>query len=70
MGPGFPELERLAPQLGKPDRSWLLLAVVFDPATARSAGRLQPLVTGWPVGVVRRLRRSRQAKISLCRRIV
>jgi hypothetical protein len=38
----------------------MIMAAVLDPAAARPAGRLRPLVTGWPVGVLRRVRRSGQ----------
>ncbi len=37
-----------------------LLPILFDTATARPAGRLRPLVTGWRAGVLRRVRRSGQ----------
>jgi hypothetical protein len=41
----------------------LLLAAVLDPAAARPSGRLRPLVVGWPVGRVRRLRRVRRVGV-------
>lgn len=40
-----------------------LLAAVLDPATARPSGRLRPVVVGWPVGRVRRLRRVRRVGV-------
>ncbi len=43
-----------------------LLAAVLDPAAARPSGRLRPVVVGWPVGRLLRLRRVRRVGVVMC----
>ena len=40
-----------------------LVAAVFTPAAARPSGRLRPVVVGWPVAQLRRLRRVRRVGV-------